>query len=134
VGSFIDSLISLERVRHRCAISARSARPPTKPVHIIHRIYLFHIFGFGGDTDILRIPHFLCYIRVIRGCRHSRSRIPEGGAFKIRNAGRVINNDRIPGCVILDECVTDAVNIITCETHPVGGTIARSSHSERVSE
>jgi hypothetical protein len=29
----------------------------------------------------------------------------------------------------LNECVADAVNIITCETHPVGGAITWSGHS-----
>ena len=116
-------------VRYRRPESARSPRPSTKPVEIIHRIYLFHIFGFSGDADILRIPHLLCYIRIIRGCRHSGGRIPEVWAFIIWNAVRVICNNGIARCVILDECVTNAVNIITRETHPVDGAITWSSHS-----
>lgn len=82
----------------------------------------------------MRVTHFLCYIRVICGCRHSRGRIPEGRALIIWNADivvLVVNNDGITRCVILDECVADAVNIITRETHPVDGAIAWSGHNER---
>jgi hypothetical protein len=31
----------------------------------------------------------------------------------------------------LNECVIDAIDIATRETHPVGGAIARSGHNER---
>ena len=82
----------------------------------------------------MRVTHLPCYIGIIRGCRHSGGRIPEGWALKIRHTDiiiLVVDDDGIARCVILNECVADAVNIITRETHPVGGAIARSGHNER---
>lgn len=119
-------------VRYRRPESARSPRPSTKPVEIIHRIYLFHVFGFSGDADILRIKHLFRDARIIRRCHHSGRRIREIRTFIIRNADiivLVIDDGWITRCVILNECVIDFEYVATGETCAVTCAISWCSHA-----
>ena len=125
-------MVGSKGVRYRRPESARSPRPSTKPVEIIHRIYLFHVFGFGGDADILRIKHLFRNTRIIRRCHHSGRWIREIRTFIIRNADvivLVIDDGWITGCIILNERVIDFEYVATGETRPVTCAISWCSHT-----